>query len=207
MLKANCLFFYLLIVATNAFSQYLVHLPAKDVSKTDAQASSHARIIDDDAFFCFRERQSFEDSSFPFTLLDADPFFNDYYVVEHRFDKVWAEDIAPNTLVWSDGQYAIVKTHHFRSLMNLSSYYDFYKLDFSAPHRMKQTMLSKPSISAEDYQAIADSVDVRRLEETVRHLSGAEPFLTESGLDSIKTRYTESQDIIKARAYIPTKIG
>ena len=140
MLKVNRLFFYLLIVATNAFSQYLLRLPADNLSKLEAPVVSHARIIGDDVFLFVQDRQFFEDSHLPFTLIDADPFFNDYYVVEHHFDTVRAEDLAPNTIVWSEGQYAIVKAHQLRSLVDLPYQYDFYKLDFSAEQQPQRAI-------------------------------------------------------------------
>ncbi len=55
------------------------------------------------------------------------------------------------------------------------------------------------------FQTILDSVSIEQLYQTEKHLSGEEPFWLNGKLDSLKTRYSYSADIIKAQDYIQSR--
>jgi photosystem II stability/assembly factor-like uncharacterized protein len=199
-----------LLLSGSLQAQYLIKISAEDMDSIIV--SWHQKVGDEELAITHNLSQLDQKSRYYVILDKMLPVYSYYWIELLSSEDIDLKDVSaiPNgDLLWKLKNMAVLKCPEAVSLHNyLPAAFHYYQIDPFLPTIQTEPRpeLSKRFFGQEHYQQIFDAVNIDSLMLTVKHLSGEESYTSDHGPDSILTRYTRCEGILKAQDYLKQKL-
>ena len=192
------------------FSQTLVELSVQDLNKVsesnilwkELQGSSVLLLISDpDELYA-----QGVDSRLLDVVSDRYQYFWLYTIGQMTFDNFNMKSYEQVQILWNNEHTALAKLMASNFPTDFSSNISKRKIIFQKltdnPISENFEFAGWTPAEISSARVIVDSVNIDSIYYTERHLTGMEPFLLSTGLDSIRSRHSFNPDIFKAQQYL-----
>jgi photosystem II stability/assembly factor-like uncharacterized protein len=202
------------LISNQVFAQFLVESSAVNTANLQSSDVLWYYHSPNQSFLLVKNLKFLEQNNINYKFLSDDLETWVYYWVENRqqggnyFQTLTR---LPNTnILWSGDRLALVQTKPDFSRKIAGLPLEIVRINFQKP--VRKISLPEPNFVPQNVrgiqgiQTILDSVNIDKIYQTERHLSGEEPFAYSEPEDSIMTRYSRSAEIFTAQSYIAHRL-
>jgi len=202
------------LISSQVFAQFLVESSAVNTANLQSSDVLWYYQSPNQDFLLVKDLKFLEQNNINYKLLSDDLETWDYYWVETHQpaaeDWQYLSDLQNTNILWFEDRLALVQTKpdFFRKIAGLPI--EIVRINFQKP--VQKISLPEPNFVPQNVrgirgiQTILDSVNIDKIYQTERHLSGEEPFAFSEPEDSIMTRYSRSAEIFTAQSYIAHRL-
>jgi photosystem II stability/assembly factor-like uncharacterized protein len=204
-------FFILILIPSVSQAQYLIHTKTNTRIETESSLIQWYQEIGGETFAVVPTLQTLDRKAVVYTLLDDDVETGTYYWIDtfHPDNTALAEACTAyrGKILWHDPYRALLRSQYTQCAPVSRSGYRVTPIHFQRPGpKFQEPLPIRETLHSVDpilIQAILDSVDRDTLVLLESHLTGEKPFQADgTDLDSIRTRFSYSYQIVKARDYV-----